>query len=45
MGFPNKLTTPCGICDWERNFYTSYKIKEKTKKEYAEINVQAKVVF
>ena len=23
MGFANKLTISCDICDWERNFYTS----------------------
>ena len=23
MGFANKLTISCDICDWEKNFYTS----------------------
>ena len=44
MSFANKITIFCGICDWERNFYTSKQRTRSNKKQgrnMFEINVRA----
>ena len=48
IGFVNKLTISCDICDWEKNFYTSKQCTRPNKKQgrnMFEINVQAIVAF
>ena len=48
MGFANKLTIPCDICDRERNFYTSKQCtrsNEMQGRNVFEISVRAVAAF
>ena len=48
MGFANKITIFCDICDWERTFYTSKQGARSNKNQgrnMFEITLQAVVVF